>query len=192
MAHVLIVGGGVSGLAAAHRLRTTLGPDARLTVVEASRTLGASSPPSRSADDASTSAPRRSSPAARRPPTASPSSASPATSCTPRPPAHGCRRAGGPWRCPAHGDGVPADPSAAVGVLSSAGLAELEADRPGAWEPGGDVSVGALVRARVGDEVADRLVDPLLGGVYAGRVDELGVRATVPALASALTPSRAR
>ena len=54
------------------------------------------------------------------------------------------------------------------------------------WEPGGDVAVGALVRARLGDEVADRLVDPLLGGVYAGRADALGVRATVPALAAAL------
>ncbi len=82
--------------------------------------------------------------------------------------------------------GVPADPDAAAGVLSDAGLAALRADRDGAWEPGGDVSVGALVRARVGDEVADRLVDPLLGGVYAGHADGLGLRATVPALAAAL------
>ncbi|HET6257622.1 MAG TPA: FAD-dependent oxidoreductase, partial [Pseudonocardia sp.] len=33
---------------------------------------------------------------------------------------------------------------------------------------------------------ADRLADPLLGGVYAGRVDELGLRATIPTLAAAL------
>jgi uroporphyrinogen decarboxylase len=32
----------------------------------------------------------------------------------------------------------------------------------------GDVAVGALLRERLGDEVVDRLVEPLLGGVYAG------------------------
>ena len=55
-----------------------------------------------------------------------------------------------------------------------------------AGTPGADVALGALLRARFGDELADRLVDPLLGGVYAGRVDALGLRATVPALAAAL------
>ena len=48
-----------------------------------------------------------------------------------------------------------------------------------------DVSVGALVRRRLGDAVVDTLVDPLLGGVYAGRADALSVRATVPQLAGA-------
>lgn len=45
-----------------------------------------------------------------------------------------------------------------------------------------DVSVGALVRSRLGDAVVDRLVDPLLGGVYAGTADGLSVRATLPQL----------
>jgi len=45
-----------------------------------------------------------------------------------------------------------------------------------------DVSVGALVRSRLGDAVVDRLVDPLLGGVYAGHADGLSVRATLPQL----------
>jgi len=49
-----------------------------------------------------------------------------------------------------------------------------------------DVAVGALVRARLGDEVVDRLVDPLLGGVYAGLADRLSLRATMPALAACL------
>ncbi|MBQ0895964.1 protoporphyrinogen oxidase [Micromonospora sp. U56] len=48
-----------------------------------------------------------------------------------------------------------------------------------------DVTVGALVRARYGDEVVERQVDPLLGGVYAGRADQLSLDATMPALASA-------
>ena len=44
-----------------------------------------------------------------------------------------------------------------------------------------------VVRAeRLGDEVTDRLVEPLLGGVYAGRVDRLSLRATMPLLWAAL------
>jgi oxygen-dependent protoporphyrinogen oxidase len=45
-----------------------------------------------------------------------------------------------------------------------------------------DLSVGELVRTRLGDAVVDRLVDPLLGGVYAGKADLLSVRATLPQL----------
>ena len=83
--------------------------------------------------------------------------------------------------------GVPADAAAVADVLSPAGRAALDAeDTLGALRWDGDDSVGGLVRARLGDEVADRLVDPLLGGVYSGRADSLGVRATVPALAAAL------
>jgi protoporphyrinogen/coproporphyrinogen III oxidase len=51
--------------------------------------------------------------------------------------------------------------------------------------PHDDVTVGALVRARYGDDVVDQLVDPLLGGVYAGRADQLSLTATMPALAAA-------
>ena len=49
----------------------------------------------------------------------------------------------------------------------------------------GDVSVAGYVGARLGGEVVDRLVDPLLGGVYAGRSAELSFDATLPALAAA-------
>jgi oxygen-dependent protoporphyrinogen oxidase len=45
------------------------------------------------------------------------------------------------------------------------------------------VAVGALVRDRLGGDVVERLVDPLLGGVYAGRADGLSLEATMPALA---------
>jgi oxygen-dependent protoporphyrinogen oxidase len=51
---------------------------------------------------------------------------------------------------------------------------------------GEDAAVGALVRARMGDAIVDRLVDPLLGGVYAGRADDLSVAVTMPGLAAAL------
>ncbi len=74
------------------------------------------------------------------------------------------------------------------GVLSPAGVAAVEHEP--ALDPlpplASDVSVGALVRSRLGDEVADRLVEPLLGGVYAGRSDELSLRATMGALARQL------
>ena len=49
----------------------------------------------------------------------------------------------------------------------------------------GDVPVASYVAARFGQEVVDRLVDPLLGGVYAGRSEELSFEATLPALADA-------
>uniref|UniRef100_UPI0015F07510 FAD-dependent oxidoreductase n=1 Tax=Pseudonocardia pini TaxID=2758030 RepID=UPI0015F07510 len=61
-----------------------------------------------------------------------------------------------------------------------------ERTRPLSWEPGSDVALGGLLRERFGHEVAERLVEPLLGGVYAGRVDSLGLRATIPTLAAAL------
>ena len=42
--------------------------------------------------------------------------------------------------------------------------------------------MGEFISARVGREVVDRLVEPLLGGVYAGRADALSMQATMPAL----------
>jgi oxygen-dependent protoporphyrinogen oxidase len=51
--------------------------------------------------------------------------------------------------------------------------------------PDDDVSVGAHIRARFGDEVLERLVDPLLGGINAGNADDLSIRAAAPQLAAA-------
>lgn len=47
-----------------------------------------------------------------------------------------------------------------------------------------DVSVAEAVVRDVGRPVLDLLVEPLLGGVYAGRTDRLSLAATVPALAA--------
>jgi oxygen-dependent protoporphyrinogen oxidase len=52
------------------------------------------------------------------------------------------------------------------------------------------VAVGAYLRARFGREVVDRLVEPLLGGVYAGRADELSLAATVPQVAAVALRTR--
>jgi oxygen-dependent protoporphyrinogen oxidase len=51
--------------------------------------------------------------------------------------------------------------------------------------PEDDLSVGALVRAQLGDAVFERLVDPLLGGINAGDADHLSLRAGAPQLAAA-------
>jgi oxygen-dependent protoporphyrinogen oxidase len=82
--------------------------------------------------------------------------------------------------------GVPADLAALSRsrVLSAAGLFRVAADLALPGRPvDGDVAVGELVARRLGREVVDRLVDPLLGGVYAGRADELSLQATLPQLA---------
>jgi protoporphyrinogen/coproporphyrinogen III oxidase len=83
--------------------------------------------------------------------------------------------------------GVPTSADGLDGVLTPAGIARVraEADLP-PLRLDGDVTVGALLRERLGDEVVDRLVEPLLGGVYAGRPDDLSLAATMPALAAHL------
>jgi protoporphyrinogen/coproporphyrinogen III oxidase len=43
-------------------------------------------------------------------------------------------------------------------------------------------NVGSLIRARFGDEVLERLVDPLLGGINAGDCDHLSLSASAPQL----------
>ena len=84
--------------------------------------------------------------------------------------------------------GVPAD----LGELGRTGLLSADGQARAAREPelpaearDGDVPVAGYVGARFGPELVDRLVDPLLGGVYAGRSEELSFEATLPALAAA-------
>jgi protoporphyrinogen/coproporphyrinogen III oxidase len=87
--------------------------------------------------------------------------------------------------------GIPTDLDAlaASGVLTEHALARVagEVDLAPIEPLTCDVSVGGLVRERLGNEVADRLVEPLLGGVYAGQADALSLRSTMPAVADALT-----
>ncbi|MBO3748131.1 protoporphyrinogen oxidase [Streptosporangiaceae bacterium NEAU-GS5] len=89
--------------------------------------------------------------------------------------------------------GVPGDLVALArsGVLSPGGLARVPLDQilPPTLVTS-DVSVAAYVRARMGGEVVDRLIEPLLGGVYAGRADRLSLDATMPAVAAAARTER--
>jgi len=76
--------------------------------------------------------------------------------------------------------GIPGPQTDLTGVATLAG-SDVDAGRP---VLDADMTVGELVRQRFGDEVVTRLVDPLLGGVYAGRADELSIAATMPGLFS--------
>src|SRR5215472_7428138 len=82
--------------------------------------------------------------------------------------------------------GVPADVDelAATGVVSAEGVDRARHERTPPARPG-DVCVADYVGTRLGDEVVDRLVDPLLGGVYAGRSQDLSFAATLAPLAAA-------
>ena len=90
--------------------------------------------------------------------------------------------------------GVPGDLRALAGsgVLAPADLARVAADLvlPPSRPVAGDVDVARAVGRRLGAGVVDRLVEPLLGGVYAGRADHLSLSATLPALAGAARSGR--
>jgi oxygen-dependent protoporphyrinogen oxidase len=88
--------------------------------------------------------------------------------------------------------GIPADVAVATGsgLLSRTGGVRAQLDR---WLPGpgleADIGVGRLVSRRVGAEVRDRLVEPMLGGVYAGRSDDISLQAALPQVAAQLRGS---
>ena len=82
--------------------------------------------------------------------------------------------------------GVPTDLAALAPLLSEAGLAYAlgEPDRP-APPLDADLPIGDYVARRFGPEVTDRLLEPLLGGVYAGRSRQLSFEAVAPPLFAA-------
>ncbi|WP_328320409.1 protoporphyrinogen oxidase [Streptomyces sp. NBC_00388] len=180
-AHVVVIGGGISGLAAAHRLA---GGGARVTVLEGSgrvggklRTgeiegvridLGAESMLARR-PEAVALAREAGLGTALQPPATSGAALWNRGALTPMPTGHVM--------------GVPAGPAGLGGVLSDEGLRRIgrDAELPPA-EVGEDIALGAYVADRMGREVVDRLVEPLLGGVYAGDVYRTSMRAAVPAL----------
>ena len=194
----VIVGGGIAGLAAALRLRdraTVDGPTVDIVVVERARPAG------RQAAHRAVRATPRSRPGPRsflmrdqgdrvRGARAWPAGSDSATTLVhpaPVPAAIALRRRPAPAARPA--------PCSAYRPTSSTldGLARRRRRRrrPRAADrcAGEDIAVGALVRQRLGDDVVDRLVDPLLGGVYAGRADDLSLAATMPALHAAARPA---
>ncbi|WP_203453561.1 protoporphyrinogen oxidase [Jiangella aurantiaca] len=191
---VAVVGGGISGLAAAWFLRQSLGPDAEIVVLEKQPVVGGHLRVSEVAglpvDEGAESL------LARRPEAVDLAVAVGLGDDIVHPAAVGA----GLW---SRGEivplpvgtvmGVPADPARLAGLLTPSEVARAEAldARGDAGLPvAEDVAIGRLVRSRYGDAVADRLVEPLLGGVYAGRADELSLDATVPALGAAARTAR--
>lgn len=81
--------------------------------------------------------------------------------------------------------GIPGDPTALRGLLTDAEIARAGAEEPVALD--GDVALGSLVERALGPAVVDRLVEPLLGGVYAGNARSLSARACLPAVYEAAT-----
>jgi len=185
---IVVVGGGIAGLSAALRLRDGLGAQARITVVDQADRLGgklrtqpvpggyaeAGAETFLTVDPAGIELAQRVGLAeALRHPEPVPAALAIDGELVPIP--RGTLM------------GIPADP-AAVADLAPVTGADVDEGRP-LLAPGADISVGALVRSRLGEAVLDRLVDPLLGGVYAGRGDDLSLAATVPALADACRSS---
>ncbi|MEJ5868842.1 protoporphyrinogen oxidase [Pseudokineococcus sp. 5B2Z-1] len=78
--------------------------------------------------------------------------------------------------------GVPRSTAHLAGLLTPAEVARVAAEERVAPLTADDVDVASWVAGRVGRAVVDRLVEPLLGGVYAGSASALSLRATVPAL----------
>ncbi|MFD7794689.1 protoporphyrinogen oxidase [Streptomyces sp. NPDC059759] len=182
--HVVVVGGGIAGLAAAHRL---LGRGFRVTVLEAAERLGgklltgeiAGARVDLGAESMLARRPEALALAREtglgdllQPPATASASLWNRGVLRPMPKGHVM--------------GVPGTASALADVLSQEGLRRVErdADLP-RTEVGDDIAVGAYVAARMGREVVDRLVEPLLGGVYAGDAYRISLRLAVPQLYAA-------
>ncbi|MEH1017328.1 protoporphyrinogen oxidase [Micromonospora sp. CPCC 206060] len=177
---VAVIGGGIAGLAAAVRIRDRAPRDTEIVVYERSGVLGgklrtgelAGTTVERGAESFLVGAPDGTESAAVR----------------------FARRLGlgGELVHPAAGQAAlaiggrlePISPGTLMGIPRESAGDDGDTGVPllGADE---DVTVGALVRARYGDDIVQRQVDPLLGGVYAGRANQLSLAATMPALAAA-------
>lgn len=80
--------------------------------------------------------------------------------------------------------GIPTQvgPFMRTGLISLIGKmrAGLDLVIPRRDEQLGDESLGSFLRRRLGDQVMERIAEPLLAGIYAGDCDKLSVRATFP------------
>ncbi|MFB6722368.1 protoporphyrinogen oxidase [Kribbella sp. NPDC056345] len=182
MSRVVVVGGGVSGLAAAHALASGPNPP-QITVLEGSPRLGGKLagaeiegvPVDLGAESV----------LARRPEALELIQAVGLGDDV----VHPATTSAGLWvgdrirAIPPTVMGVPVDAAAAADVLGEAAAEqvarEAELPPPALQE---DVAIGRFVAERMGSAVTDKLIDPLLGGVYAGKANEISLAAAVPDL----------
>jgi len=189
--HVVVVGGGITGLAAAHALVTRPDPP-RVTLLEAGDRLGgkivtsafAGLPAVDEAADAFLT----------RVPWASALARTVGLGDALTSPATGSAAIWHPARAP-HLHPIPSGlvlgvPSGTL-ALARSHLLSWRGKARAALEPlvprrGTDGSVGALIRSRFGDEVEELLVDPLIGSIYAADTDRMDMCAVpqVQALAA--------
>lgn len=186
---IAIVGAGISGLVAAHRVRRLLGERATITMWEAGplaggslRGAGVAGVPIDIGAEAFLArrpevprllaelelAGEQVSPSGLRPVIWSGAAAHPLPSGTLM--------------------GIPAKAESLAGLVSARTLERIAAEpsAPLEWDTHGDTDIGSFVASRFGPEVLSASVDPLLGGVYAGLSSGIGVRAGLPTLAAAL------
>ncbi len=184
-----VVGGGISGLAAAYRLRAAVGEHARITLFDPGDRLGgvlrtelvAERPMDLGAEAFLLRRPempallaelglsgRQLATTGARPLIYSGQRLHPLPSCTVV--------------------GIPSSSASLAGLVDDATIARIDAEpaRPLSWEPGSDPAVAELVGDRFGEQVVARSVDPLLSGVYAGSAETIGLRAAAPTVAAAL------
>jgi protoporphyrinogen/coproporphyrinogen III oxidase len=184
-----VVGGGISGLVAAYRLRIAAGPDASITLFDPADRLGGVLRSERIGGqlvDVGAEAF-----VARRPEV--PALLSELGLADRRIETTGARpliySEGRLHEMPQGTlQGIPARASSVAGLVDEATLALIDAEsrRPFSWRPGADPTVAELICDRFGEQVVTRSVDPLLAGVYAGSSATIGLRSAAPTLAQAL------
>ena len=56
---------------------------------------------------------------------------------------------------------------------------------PKRLDVGDDATIGEIVRTKLGDELSYQFIEPMIGGIQAGRIDELSAKTVFPALLDA-------
>ena len=184
-----VVGGGISGLVAAYRLRVTLGDDADITVFEPADRLGGVLRTERVGGQPIDIGAEAF--VARRPEV--PALLAELGLAGRQIGTTGVRpliySQGRLHELPRDTlNGIPTDPASMTGLVDDATIQRMldEPTRPLTWQPGADPAVAELVGDRFGEQVVTRSVDPLLAGVYAGSAATIGLRSAAPTLAAVL------
>ena len=190
---IAVIGGGISGLSAAYELRKKLGPAARIIVIESSAQVGGKLK-TRTGTNGPLEAGAEAYLAFRHDATDFFKELGLADQLVAPSGLLSKLYIGGELKDLPRNTvtGIPGSSEGLGYLLSEATLAKIDAESnpeltPALhWVLGDDMNVGQLVAARLGEEVVDRIVSPLLGGVYSTTAYDLGLRATIPQLAAAL------
>ena len=82
--------------------------------------------------------------------------------------------------------GVPTSSAMVRSIKGLSWRARMDARRdelaPRRLRVGDDISIGEILRTKLGDELAYTFIEPMIGGIQAGRIDELSARSVFPAL----------